>query len=101
MLHTDNIENITLNNVFIGHVLNCLEDKTEKSMADVGVDRVCEGAVDGRSEVDLLKKIVTGARDCSWETRAVRSFAFGDGRKTQWSPRFRTNNTEILSHYSS
>ncbi|KAI6753624.1 hypothetical protein HG531_005793 [Fusarium graminearum] len=79
-LHAYNIKDVSLDNVLKGHIFNSLKNKTEKSMAYVGVDGVGKGGVDRRSKVDLRKEIVSGTRDCARETRAVGSFALGDFR---------------------
>lgn len=75
MLHTNNVKNITLDNILIGHVLSSLNDKTKKSMANVGVYRVGKRCINWRSKVDLLKKIFPGTGGSTGKTRAVGAFA--------------------------
>ncbi|KAI6776016.1 hypothetical protein HG530_002774 [Fusarium avenaceum] len=87
VLHADNIKNVTLNDILVGHVLSGLDDETEESMADVGVNGVGEGSVDRRSKVDLLKEILSCAGNGTWETRAVGSFALRDVGEAKCLPR--------------
>lgn len=86
MLHTNNIKDITLDNILKGHVLSSLNDKTEKSMANVGVNRIGERCINWRSKVDLLKKIFSSTGGSAGKTRAVGAFVLGNLGKTVWLP---------------
>jgi len=100
MLHTNNIKNITLDDILKGHILSSLNDKPKKSMANVGVDRVGKRGINWRSKVDLLKKILSSTRSSLRKTRAVRFLAFRDLRKTEGLPWVGTEDCKILGHFS-